>query len=360
MKVSRISHIPYSHRVGRYHIQMVQAKLQVPVDPIVSYSLQPFYTREQQWMTELSDSLSRLYRYSYELDKAAREFDPERRDSAVSQRLAISSDPETATAKARPHARMRQYRLDRIRVALPRTEEPLPGESSSRASAQKGHPLFRAASELDEHALAALVHGSSGPSSNDLQMIGLAMAEAVVDGVPLRFSANQFALGDGEVLVRLHQDGTAPVTISVLPDTDRLLRQTRVLADCYNRLQTFLAEHGATLCTQKLDTFSRVAQAAEEVLRPYGISLQADGLLALDEAQLRSTVQTRYADFANDMKGLSRQFREETLRLQKVPSGALSRSFDDAVSAKPYALSSPASLRYLHAVSTGLFVNLLF
>ncbi|MFD2369310.1 hypothetical protein ACFSO0_04855 [Brevibacillus sp. GCM10020057] len=321
MKVSKISHIPYSHRVGRYRIQMAQAKLQAPVDPIVSYSLQPFYTREQQWITELSASLSRLYRYSSALDHAAREFDPERRNSAVGQRLAISSDPETATAEARSHARTRQYLLDHIRVAHPRTKTPLPEGSSSDLSA---------------------------------------MAEVVVDGVPLRFPANQFSLGNGEVQVRLHQDGTAPVTISVVPDTDRMLRQTRVLVDCYNRLQTFLDEHGATISTQKLDTFSRVAQAAGDTLRRYGISLQADGLLTLDEALLRSTVQARHAEFVDDMKGLSQQFREEILRVQKVPSGAFSRSFDHVVSAKPYLRSSPASLRYLHAASKGLFFNVLF
>lgn len=75
MKLNRVSHIPVSQRVSRYSYQMLQAKLSTPVQPIRGYNLQPYYTRELQWTTELSDSLSRLYRFSSDLAKVAREFD---------------------------------------------------------------------------------------------------------------------------------------------------------------------------------------------------------------------------------------------------------------------------------------------
>jgi len=326
MKVNRISHIPYSHRVGLYHFQMVQSKLHAPVDPIISYSLQPFYIREQQWMTALSDSLSRLYRYSSDLDKAAREFASDRRDSAIGKRLAISSAPETATAEAQSHARIREYRLDHTRLA----------------SAQP---------------LEALLEEGSAPATDTH---GQRMAEVIVDGTPLRFPENRFTIGDGEVHVSLHQNGTAPVTISVVPDTDRLLRQTRILVDCFNRLQMFLHERRDTLSTHRLDTFARIAQAADATLHQYGIRLQADGQLELDGDAWLQAVQNRFADFAHDIDGLSQQFREQTMRVQSQPSGVFSRSYDDAVSRQPYVFSSPSAFRYLHAVSTGLFVNLLF
>ena len=74
MKLDRIEHTPLSHRVGRYHFQMAQARLNTPVEPVYTYNLQPFYARQQEWMTELSHSLSRLYRFSAELDQAARQF----------------------------------------------------------------------------------------------------------------------------------------------------------------------------------------------------------------------------------------------------------------------------------------------
>ncbi|MFI8714754.1 hypothetical protein [Brevibacillus brevis] len=74
MKTNRVSHVPFTQRVGRYHSHMLQAKLSTPVNPILSFNLQPYYTRQQQWTTELSDSLSRLYRFSSDLEKSAREF----------------------------------------------------------------------------------------------------------------------------------------------------------------------------------------------------------------------------------------------------------------------------------------------
>lgn len=74
MKLNRIDHTPFAHRVGRYHFQMAQARLNTPVEPVFTYSLQPFYARQQEWLTELSHSLSRLYRFTAELNQAARQF----------------------------------------------------------------------------------------------------------------------------------------------------------------------------------------------------------------------------------------------------------------------------------------------
>jgi hypothetical protein len=74
MKLNRVDHTPLAHRVGRYHFQMAQARLNTPVEPVSTYSLQPFYARQQEWLTELSHSLSRLYRFTADLDQAARQF----------------------------------------------------------------------------------------------------------------------------------------------------------------------------------------------------------------------------------------------------------------------------------------------
>lgn len=241
MKVKRISHIPYSHRVGRYHFQMVQAKLHAPIDPIRSYSLQPFYSREQQWLTALSDSLARLYRYSSDLDQAAREFDPDWKKSAINRYLA-GNDP----------------------------------------------------------------------------------------------------------------------AISAAPDTEPLLEAMRQLVSRFNRLHLFLRDQENVIATHKFDTFERVAEAADGTLQPYGVHLTSDGQLELDEKTWRQAVASRFSEFASAMKGLTKQFREEALRVQNSPLGAFSRWFGDAESHTPYVSLSPSSLRYWHAASTGLFINLLF
>ncbi|MED4755609.1 flagellar cap protein FliD N-terminal domain-containing protein [Brevibacillus choshinensis] len=417
MKVNRISHIPFSQRVGRYHFQMVQAKLHTPVDPIISYNLQPFYTREQQWMTELSDSLSRLYRYSSDLDKAAREFDPERKDSAINERLAISSDPEAATAEAQARAKSRTYHLDIIRLANTQTNKGKMKESASPTSVSEGQQQFSVVTGDQEESFAFYSHASDshaqsiqrmenalhtqGHSSvsprvdtvgsmqalviesggtgtdhsfslhdqkgNSVRALGIQHvetqardAEFLLDGSLHYSSDNRISIGNGEVRVSMLQAGRDTVSITVSPATERLLQQTQRLVSSFNRLQLFLHEQQETLATQKLETFERVAQAANGVLNQYGIRLLPDGQLELDDQTWLEAVQVHYDEFAEAMKGLSKQFREETLRVQTMPLGSFSRSFDDAGSQLPYASLSPSSLRYLHVASTGLFINLLF
>lgn len=417
MKVNRISHIPFSQRVGRYHFQMVQAKLHAPVDPIISYNLQPFYTREQQWMSELSDSLSRLYRYSSDLDKAAREFDPERKDSVINERLAISSDPEAATAEAHARAKSRTYQLDIIRLANAQTNKGKMKESTSPTTVSVGQQQFSVVTGEQEESFAfyshasdshaqsiqrvenalhtqghlavaprvdaiasmqALVIDSTGTGTdhsfslldqkgNSVRALGIQHveipardAEFLLDGSLHYSSDNRITIGNGDVRVSMLQAGRDTISITVTHATERLLQQTRRLVSSFNRLQLFLHDHQETLATQKLETFERVAQAANGVLNQYGIRLLPDGQLELDDQTWLEAVQVRYDDFAEAMKGMSKQFREETMRVQTMPLGAFSRSFDDAGSRLPYASVSPSSLRYLHVASTGLFINLLF
>jgi len=257
MKVNRVSYVPYSQRVGRYHFQMVQAKLNTPVEPISTYNLQPYYTRQHQWMTELSDSLSRLYRYSADLDQAAKEFDFTRPNNVFHKSQAVSPQSD----------------------------------------------------------------GERAPDTSQ----------------------------------------TEPVETALLPfETDRILRQTRMLVNRFNRLHHFLQENEHTLNTQKLDTFGRVAQAADTGLQPFGIRLLSSGELTLDEATWLKAVETRHADFAQAMQGLSRQFREEVLQLQKKPLGAFSRYYDEAACIHPYSFPTAWDLNYQHVTQTGLFLNILW
>ncbi len=414
MKVNRISHIPYSQRVGRYHFQMVQAKLHAPVNPINSYNLQPFYTREQQWMTELSDSLSRLYRFSADLDKAAREFDPERKGSTINERQAISSDPDAATAKAHASAQSKTYQLDILRLASAQANRGKWEEGSTPTSVSEGHQQFAVVSgereesysfyshPADSHAqsmkrmeqaivtqgpsvvlprveengsMQALVLESSETGAdhgftlhdqkgNSVRASGIQRvekrandAEFILDGQRGFSSHNRISIGGGEVQVSMLQAGNGTVSITVSPDTERLLQQTRRLVGAYNRLQLFLQEQQETLATQKLENFERAAQAAKGVLSQFGIRLLPNGLLEQDDHTWLEAVQVRYEDFAEAMKGLTKQFREGVLQVQSSPLGSFSRSFDEIGSRIPYASPLPSSMRYMQA---GLFINLLF
>lgn len=255
MKVNRVSYVPYSQRVGRYHFQMVQAKLNTPVEPISTYNLQPYYTRQHQWMTELSDSLSRLYRYSADLDLAAKEFDLTRPNHVFQKSQTSSLQP-------------------------------------------------------DEESISDTSQGE-------------------------------------------------PVEAALPFETDRILRQTRLLVQRYNRLHHFLQENEHTLNTQKLDTFGRVTEAANAELQPFGICLSSSGELELDEHAWLKAVEAGHTDFAQAMQGLSRRFREEVLQLQKQPLGAFSRYYDE-VYVHRNSFPTAWDLNYQHVTQTGLFLNLLW
>ncbi|MFS0558448.1 hypothetical protein [Brevibacillus sp. 179-C9.3 HS] len=115
MKTNRVSHVPFTQRVGRYHYHMLQAKLSTPVYPISGYNLQPYYTRQQQWMTELSDSLSRLYRFSSDLEKSAREFISAGKNNEIA--------PDIEQLQERTHSLMNRY--NRLQLFLAEKEDTL-------------------------------------------------------------------------------------------------------------------------------------------------------------------------------------------------------------------------------------------
>ncbi|MGV3138494.1 flagellar filament capping protein FliD [Brevibacillus agri] len=416
MKLDRVSHIPYSQRVGRYHFQMVQAKLGAPVEPIFGYSLQPYYTRQQQWMADLSDSLSRLYRFFADLDNAAREFDPSRPNSAINQRAVAFSAPEAAAVQADSQAASGTHRLRIVSLASGQshTSKALPGDAPtvvlegpqqfvlrmgeqeelfsydsqasdshadslrSIAEALRGSSLGLDARIVSEGQSIALTVSSrqSGAAAafelwdvtgNTVRSLGLdrvtqKASDAVYlwDGVQHTSPSNRVTLSDGAVQLSLRQAGENEIAITISPDMEQLLRHTRTLVNGYNRLHAFLAEQSPVLATQKLDTFTRMAQASGGALGNYGLRVQSDGQIALDESAWRAAVSANFPGFAKEMAGLSRSFREEVIRVQSKPFASFSRSYEAATSANPYEQTTASGMQFRFATRTGLFFNQLW
>lgn len=233
MRPAAISLVPYRYRVDSYRAHMAQAKLSAPVEPIRGYSLHPFFAKQRQWTVEVANVLSRFYRYSTELELAARQFAPSR----------------------------------------------------------------------------------------------------------------QRSLGN--------TDGAAP-------DVDELLRRTRQLTDRYNRLQRFWRERPDSFAPGPDDTFFRINRAAQSVLPKYGIRLQQDGSLAVDDAAFRQGVAQDYAGFEQAMQDLTQSFRQVADRLQAAPSGGYVRRTRTPTGVNAYESSLLPNLFFRHAASTGLFVNQLW
>lgn len=420
MRLERYHHTPFSHRVGRYHFHMAQARLNTPVEPVFTYSLQPFYARQQEWVTELSHSLARLYRFSAELDETAKEFDPTRKNSAVNRRIAISSDPDTATADALPKAAPATYELFVHKLATGQTNRSVWRHRDASNPVQTGHQeitlsiggqektlsLYSGASDTygrmltrvaeairqSQTGLTAQIEnrGQTDPTQqslvlktlhiggnqafslrdgvgNSVQALGLQQvvipagdAEFSLNGQRGKSQGNLFTIANDQVRVSLHQASPKPVHIEIATDPEHLLKQTRTLVHRYNRLLAFLHEHQDVLAVQKLDTFQRIAHAAGAVLQPFGFQQLPNGELSLDEATWRDAVDADYEGFSQALKGLTRQFREETLQLQTTPLGSFSLAHEKTQSKNPYHAQSWSSLHYLYTARTGLYIDLLW
>ncbi|RNB77746.1 flagellar filament capping protein FliD [Brevibacillus panacihumi] len=417
MRFTRVTHTPFSHRVGRYHFQMAQAKLNTPVQPVFTYSLQPFYARQQEWVTELSHSLSRLYRFSAELDQSAREFDPDRKISAINGRIATSSHPEAVTAEALPGAEPANCELtvyslassqaNRSLGALPGEPSPVrPGHHTFTLSIDEqekeltfySDPAYSFADSLrrmagvinrsklgvsarveasGEHSPWSLVMESIRPGAKqaftlrdtsghciralrlDQTETAARDAELLLNHQHVQLEQNQLSVDNrGVRLTLLQADRSQPIHIAVVKDTERLLEQTKTLVHRYNRLLAFLREHQDVLSTQKLETFTRISRAADQELLPFGIKRSDNGELQLDESHWRRAVDADFTAFAEAMKGLGRQFREETMKIQATPLGSFSHSYTESQSANPYASRSWSSFQYNYATAAGMFIDM--
>ncbi|MGN7471568.1 flagellar filament capping protein FliD [Brevibacillus sp. SAFN-007a] len=346
MKVDRISHIPYSQRVGRYHFQMVQAKLSAPVAPVFGYSLQPYYTRQQQWMTDLSDSLSRLYRLFADLDQAAREFDPARPTSAIHQQAVVSSVPEAAVVQAHSQAANGTHRLRIVSLASRQslTGKALPGDAPA------------VVADSPQQFVPGRDHAAGSPGR---EPITKKATDAVFwwDGTLHTSPSNQIALSDGAVQLSLLRAEANDIFIEIAPDVEFILRHTRTLVNIYNRLHAFLADPFSGWATQKLETFTRLAQATDGALGGYGLRVQPDGQIALHEATWREAVSADFSGFAKEMARLSRSLREEVIRVQSKPFASFARPYDAALSANPYERTTASAMQFCFAARTGLFFN---
>lgn len=419
MRFTRVTHTPFSHRVGRYHFQMAQAKLNTPVQPVFTYSLQSFYARQQEWVTELSHSLSRLYRFSAELDQSAREFDPDRKNSAINGRIATSSHPEVVLAEALPGAEPARCELTVYSLASGQSNRSLgalPGEPSPVRAGQHIFTLSIGDQEKElqfysdpndtfvdslrrmagvinrsrlgvsarmettgEHSPWSLVIESirtgakqaftlRDTSGHSIRALGLDQtkteardAELLLNHEHVRLEQNQLLVDNSGVkLTLLQADRSHSILIEVAKDTERLLDQTKTLVHRYNRLFAFLREHQDVLSTQKLETFDRIARAADQELLSFGIERSGNGELLLDESHWRTVVDTDFSAFADAMKGLGRQFREEMTKIQTTPLGSFSHSYSESQSTNPYIALSWSSFQYNYATAAGMFVDMRF
>lgn len=417
MRFTRVTHTPFSHRVGRYHFQMAQAKLNTPVQPVFTYSLQPFYARQQEWVTELSHSLSRLYRFSAELDQTAREFDPDRKNSAINGRIATSSHPEAVIAEALPGAEPANCELTVYSLASGqsnRSLRALPGEPSpvrpgrhtftlsiggqekeltfySDSADSFADSLRRMAGVInrsklgvsarvetsDEHSPWSLVMESirtgskqafslRDTSGHSIRALRLDQAETEARDAELLLNHQHVRLEQNQLLVHnsgvrltlLQADRSQPIHIEVAKNNEQLLEQTKTLVHRFNRLLAFLREHEDVLSTQKLDTFTRIARAADQELLPFGINRSDNGELQLDESQWRRAVATDFPAFADAMQGLGRQFRKEMVKIQTTPLGSFSHSYSETQSANPYASQSWSSFQYNYTTAAGMFIDM--
>ncbi|WP_051925635.1 flagellar cap protein FliD N-terminal domain-containing protein [Brevibacillus borstelensis] len=411
MRLAQVSQIPYSRRVGPYHFQMIQAKLSGPVQPIVGYSLQPFYTRQQQWMTDMADSLSQLYRYTAELSQAAKQFDPSRRNSVLHARVAVSSHPERAQAKAAPGAEPGSYQLDVIRLATQQTNRGIMAESSgpsllppgvytfSLTIGQQENILAIQAKQDDSHEqllkrLAGVIHQADLAASIEysetmsrmvlrsshtgakhafqlrdidgavVRTLGLdqvAMkasdAEYDLDGMRSGSPFNQVELS-GKVAATLLQPGKASLVIQ--PDSELLLEKTRELVTRYNRLHAFVEERPNLFTTTLPASLEQIARSVQSGLADYGLHIAPNGQLKLDEETLTRSVERDFSAFVQDVSKVSQLVEREAGKWRTASPANLTGFNEEDASGRAFSSFLLPNHFYRQAVYTGLIINQLW
>ncbi|USG67253.1 hypothetical protein NDK47_08265 [Brevibacillus ruminantium] len=413
MRVTAIRQVPYSQRVGTYHFQMIQAKLNGPVQPITGYNLQPFYTRHQQWITDFADSLSNLYRYSAELNQAVKQFDPSRRNSVLYARRAISSNRDRLQAKAGARAKPGQHQIEIIRLAAQQMIEGKWADSGDTSIVPPGlhrfslfigeqeTPFSVQVSPQDTHEqvlkqLVHLLHQSGRGVSGSLEYQGESSrlvlrsletgaehafflrdqegslvrtlgldqitrqaenAEYYVDGTWQSSSSNRVELTD-KVTATLLQTGR--VTLRIEPDHETLLQKVRDVIDRYNRLHAFLRDRPDLFVSHMSGTLERVSQAIHTGLGDFGLYPAADGQLAVDEEVLLHSLERNYPAFEKEISMLPRLLTKET-GVWNTTSPSLLTYFSNASAVeRPFSSIRLPHLFFRQAIYTGLIVNQLW
>ncbi|QUO42647.1 hypothetical protein KDJ56_06655 [Brevibacillus composti] len=412
MRLAAVHQIPYSQRVGPYHFQMIQAKLSGPVQPITGYNLQPFYTRHQQWMTDLADSLSHLYRYTAELNQAAGKFDASRPQSVLYARLALSSRPDTLQAKAGAKAKPGRHQVEVARLASPQVTIGMSAENSGPSPVSAGLHSFTLTAQGQEKLLTVLVSsadtheqalrriaGAIQQSDSGVTSVieyqgaasrlvlrslrsgsdqGFALADRdgslvralgldriarvaedaafAVDGMWSSSPGNQVELME-QVTATLLQPGK--VVLQIEPDLDGIVAAARDWVDRFNRLHRFLEGRPQMLMGYLSETLQDISLEARAKLGDFGLRATADRSLELDEEWLRHALERDYPHFVEKASDLSRLIIEMTGAWRSTPPSQLTGLTEE----KPYGSPSPSFLPrqfFKQAVYTGLLVNQLW
>ncbi|MEJ8546810.1 flagellar cap protein FliD N-terminal domain-containing protein [Brevibacillus borstelensis] len=413
MRLAQVSHVPYSQRVGPYHFQMIQARLSGPVQPIVGYSLQPFYTRQQQWMTDMADSLSQLYRFTAELNQAAKQFDPARKNSVLYARIAVSSNAERVQAKAGPKAKPGNHQLDVIRLAAQQTNRGDMVESSgpsllppgqytfSVTVGQQEKTLFVEARDGETHEqllkrLTGVIHQSdlgvtasieysgelsrlilrssqtglehafqlSDINGSLVRLLGLGKvdvkagdAEYVLDGTRRSSPSNHVDIAE-KVTATLLQPGKA--SLSIQPDSELLLQKTRELVNRYNRLHTFVEGRPSIFTANLPESLQQISLAIHAGLADYGLHLTSDGRLELDEETLLRSLERDFSAFVKDVSKVSGLIEKETAAWRTTSPAVLTGFLDKGSSVRAFSSFLLPHHFYRQAVCTGLIINQLW
>lgn len=213
------------------------------------------------------------------------------------------------------------------------------------------------------HAFSIADMSGSAVSATGIHLTDQQAADAqyqVNDGPVLRSSVNTVELKREGLTVVFRKTAPDGVRFTVLFDAERLVERIQRLTDRINGMKTAAEQADGCIDPAIARSLHRALAAAN--MEPLGLSLQADGFLALDAAALRERIEHSFTDVARSLEDgpatLPGQLGKLLARLESAPAEALlDRSRSDFMR---YANYSPTMERYSQLPFHGVLLNYRF
>lgn len=407
-----------SQPLQRYTFQMLQALLRGPIFPQTSYSLQSLAAKQALWTESAAKFSAEMYRDAGTLGVTASLLIQENQTSLVNQRRAFSSDRSKVSAHAMKGAAETSHTVEVSALAKAQINQSLSLPAEEKSDIQAGTNRFHLNMGGQQHLISVY---SSATDTNFQSLTRIATAinaehtgvkanvntDSRTGNVRLMLTASMtgsdhsFTLADVEGnavaaadlihtttsaqdarykldgqfhstsrnIVRINREETeltllqttqVPVTVTIRPDSDAIVRQTKQFLDAYNRFHVKLESSTAVFSVDLTQGWDRLTASIGPQLARIGITRNSDGTFAISEEKMRLVMKQNSGMVVRSLGhegGLAAKIKDQADRLHDIPLAWLSQPSPYSYSRNPYHAYFLPTLFLQQAAKTGLFFN---
>jgi flagellar capping protein FliD len=220
-----------------------------------------------------------------------------------------------------------QMALNKIKDAINASDSGVSANVVKDSVSSKIHLELSSNETGTNHSFALADVSGSAVSSTGSQSVTTAASNAIysVDGGTLQTSnSNQIQLDNGKITATLLKPTTSSVTLTLKPDSDAIVKQTKQLVKDYNALQAQISDESGYLNPAVKRNLQNALNSND--LDTLGISKQSNGTLTLDETKLKNNISSHFDQVSHIIigsSGIASSLTKATDRMQSSPAEAL-------------------------------------